>query len=347
MNIDSLVRPNIQKLKPYSSARSLYRSGVFFDANENAFGSSAELRDYSELNRYPDPYSLPLRSALSAYLGVQKENVFVGNGSDEVIDLLIRIFVNPGEAIAIMEPTYGMYRVAGETAGVEVLSYQLDSEFQIPCDVLGKNIPSNTKIIFICSPNNPTGNTIRREDIRNICQRFKGIVAVDEAYIEFASTPSLVSEVKDFENLVVMRTFSKAWGLAGVRVGYATANEKIIEYFDKVKPPYNINRISSALALQALKNGKKMTAMRAEALEARIKLGREFGALGFTVFPSEANFFLAKYPGISKIIKELGKKDGIILRDFGDKPMLENSVRVTVGTPKQNTLLINALKKYL
>jgi len=347
MNINSLVRPNIRKLKPYSSARSLYQSGVFFDANENAFGSAVGIPDCRDINRYPDPYSVDLRKALSEYLDTEKKNVFVGNGSDEVIDLLIRIFVNPNEAIAVMEPTYGMYRVAAETAGVEVVSYSLDKKFQIDLASLWKNLNSNIKIIFLCSPNNPTGNLMRIESIREICTRFSGIVVVDEAYVEFASAPSLIKEIRDLKNLIVIRTLSKAWGLAGLRVGYAVANEEIIEYLDKVKPPYNINRVSSALATRALQNKNAMIRMRKTALEERTKLAQELEALGFIVFPSEGNFLLVKYPGISKIAKDLAKKDGLIIRDFGNRPMLDDCVRITVGTPEQNVLLMNALKKRL
>ncbi len=347
MKIDSLVRPNIRKLKLYSSARSLYQSGVFFDANENAFGSVADLPDYPELNRYPDPYSANLRKALSAYLGVETKNIFVGNGSDEAIDLMIRIFVNPGEAIAIMEPTYGMYRVAADTAGVEVVSYSLDEQFQIDLPSLWKSLNPKVKIIFICSPNNPTGNLMRLESIREICTRFDGIVVVDEAYVEFASTPSLVKEIGTLKNLVVIRTLSKAWGLAGLRIGYAVADEEIIGYLDKVKPPYNVNRISCGVAVQALQNESAMARMRNAALEERAKLAEELAALGFTVFPSDANFLLVRYLGISKIAKDLAEKDALIVRDFGNKPTLQDCVRITVGTPEQNVLLISSLKKRL
>jgi histidinol-phosphate aminotransferase len=347
MNIDLLVRPNIRKLKPYSSARSLYQSGVFFDANENALGSTAELPGYLELNRYPDPCSANLRKALSEYVGVPAKNVFAGNGSDEVIDLLIRIFVNPNEAIAIMEPTYGMYRVAADTAGVGVVSYNLDDEFQIDLASLWKNLNPNIKIIFLCSPNNPTGNLMRREDIREICTRFSGIVVVDEAYIEFASAPSLVKEIRAYPNLIIMRTFSKAWGLAGVRVGYAVANKKTIEYLDKVKPPYNINRISSRIAIGALKNRPAMTQMREVTLKERAGLVEALWALGFKVFPSDANFLLVKYSEISKVARNLAEQDGLIIRDFGNKPMLNDCVRISVGSPEQNALLINSLAKRL
>lgn len=347
MNIDSLVRPNIKKLKPYSSARSLYQSGVFFDANENAFGSSVESLDCRELNRYPDPYSMDLRKALGDYLEVETKNVFVGNGSDEVIDLLIRIFVNSNEAVAIMEPTYGMYRVAADTAGVEVLSSNLNEQFRIDLPSLWKKLKQNVKIIYLCSPNNPTGNLMPLEDVREICTRFNGIVAVDEAYIEFASAPSLVREIGNFDNLIIMRTLSKAWGLAGLRIGYAVANERTIGYLDKVKPPYNLNRVSATLAARALQNEGAMKRMRDTVLKERAKLAAELVILGFTVFPSEANFLLVKFPGISKVAKDLAEQDGLIIRDFGNRSMLGDCVRITVGTLEQNILLIGALKKRL
>jgi histidinol-phosphate aminotransferase len=347
MNIDSLVRTNIKNLKPYGSARSLYQSGVFFDANENAFGSATALLSFEELNRYPDPYAKELRATLSDYLDVNAANIFAGNGSDEAIDLLIRIFVNPGEAIAILEPTYGMYRVSAETAGVEVLAYSLENDFSLDVNTLLGTLPERTKIIFLCSPNNPTGNVLKREDMQTLCKGFNGIVVVDEAYIEFASTPSLVSEVKELESLVVLRTLSKAWGMAGIRVGYAIANENVIAYLNNAKPPYNINRVSQTLAVCAIKNRKEMEQMRSAILTERVNLEKELKALGFFVFPSEANFLLVKYPGIAQVAKTLAQEDSLIIRDFGTKPMLEDCVRITVGTPKQNVNLIRTLKKRL
>lgn len=347
MNINSLVRPNIRRLKPYSSARSLYQSGMFFDANENAFGSSAGLPGYPGLNRYPDPYSSELRKMLADFIRTGTENIFAGNGSDEVIDLLIRVFAGPGDKVAIMEPTYGMYRVAADTAGIGVISLPLDKEFQLDLVQLFRKVSSGVKIIFLCSPNNPTGNLLRAGDVERVCERFDGIVVVDEAYIEFASAPSLAGQVSTFKNLVVLRTLSKAWGLAGIRVGYAVGSEEVIKYLDKVKPPYNVNRISTALAVKALRNKRKMRTMRKSALDERTRLAKDLASLGFTVFPSEANFLLVKYPGISKVAKDLAKEDGIIIRDFGSKPMLRNCVRISVGTRKQNVSLLNALKKRL
>lgn len=346
MDIDSLVRPNIRTLQPYTSARSLYQTGVFFDANENALGSVINAAESTELNRYPDPNSFELRSSLAQFLGVDRKNVFAGNGSDEIIDLLIRLFVNPNEEIVILEPTYGMYKVAANIAGASVKTYLLNSEFQIDLKTLLPQLTTNTKIVFCCSPNNPTGNLLRYTDIEQLCKSFNGIVVVDEAYIEFASSPSWINKVSNLENLVILRTFSKAWGLAGIRVGYAVANETLIQYLDKIKPPYNLNHISSRLALKALAQEDKMLAFRKAILEEREKLAKKLQSMQFAVFPSEANFLLVKYRGASEIAKKLAQR-GIIIRDFAGKPMLADCVRISVATPEQNDLLISSLAKIL
>lgn len=345
MNIDALVRPNIRKLKPYRSARRLYQRGTFFDANENAFGSAAEITGYRGLNRYPDPSSRELRDELAAYLGVDAANVCVTNGSDEAIDLLIRIFVNPDETVAIVEPTYGMYRVAADTAGVGVIPFRFQTDFTLDSEALMKNLPGSAKILFLCSPNNPTGATIPLDDMRKICARFGGIVAVDEAYIEFSSQPSLAGEVAAIKNLVVLRTFSKAWGLAGMRLGYAVASTEIAAYLDKVKPPYNVNRVSQSLALAALRDDSTMKQMLQSMRLEKKQLANELKTLGFEIFPSDTNFLLVKYPEASRMARELAVENGLIVRDFGNTPLLEDCVRITVGTPKENAELISALQK--
>lgn len=345
--INSLVRSNLRNFKPYSSARSLYQKGVFMDANENSLGSVISTEYVSELNRYPDPLSVDLRKALGKFLSISEKNIFVGSGSDEIIDLLIRLFVEQDEEIVVVEPTYGMYRVAAEVAGVNIKSLLLKPDFQLDIPNLLSKINSKTKIIFLCSPNNPTGTLVNLEDVKTICKSFKGIVVVDEAYIEFASKSSLVKEISNIENLVVLRTFSKAWGLAGIRVGYAVAQEEIIEYLNKIKLPYNLNRISSGLAVEALKNYKKMLEFRTVILGERKKLAEKLTDLGFKVFPSEANFLLVNYPNASDIAKKLAVNDGIIIRDFNSKPLLKDCVRISVGSPEQNQLLIKSLIKIL
>lgn len=334
-------------MKPYSSARSLHQSGMFFDANENALGSTVTLEGVPELNRYPDPYSKKLRSALAKFLGIGDENIFAGNGSDEIIDLLIRLFVNPDESVLVVEPTYGMYKVAAETAGVGVETCSLNDNFQIDIPSVFNSTTPQTKLIFCCSPNNPTGNLLRAEDIKELCKKFKGIVVVDEAYIEFASKESLSKRVADFENLVILRTFSKIWGLAGIRVGYAIANEKVIQYLDKIKAPYNINRISSALAVRALAEKETVAEFKDTILKERNRMNKRLTEMGLTVFPSDANFLLVKYPTASNIAKKLAGESALIIREFGNKKLLENCVRISIATPEQNDVLLTAIKKLI
>ncbi|MDR3643220.1 MAG: histidinol-phosphate transaminase [Candidatus Doudnabacteria bacterium] len=345
--ITDLIRSNLRGFKPYSSARSLYQKGVFMDANENSLGSVINESIDNELNRYPDPYSLDLRKALGKFLDVSEKNIFVGNGSDEAIDLLIRLFVEPDEEIIIMEPTYGMYKVAAEVAGVAVKNISLTSDFQVDVPNLLSQINSKTKIIFCCSPNNPTGTLIQPEELEKICGNFRGIVVVDEAYVEFASKPSLIGKISSLENLIILRTFSKAWGLAGIRVGYALAQETAIEYLNKIKPPYNLNRVSSKIAIQALQQYPKMLEFKTLILREREKLALELTKLGFEVFPSEANFLLVRYPNASQIAKKLAEDFGIIVRDFNSKPKLENCIRISTGTPEQNQLLIKNLSSII
>ncbi len=337
------IRKNLINFKAFSSARSLYQSGVLLDANENPYGSVLGTVFGVDLNRYPDPYSLELKEALSKYVDMPIENIFVGNGSDEIIDLLISLFVELDEEIIITEPTYGMYRVSAEVKGIKVKNSTLTSDFQIDTANLISQITPKTKIIFLCSPNNPTGALIRKSEVENLCKNFDGIVVIDEAYIEFASSPSLANMVTQIPNLVVLRTFSKAWGLAGIRVGYALASRGIVEYLEKIKSPYNLNRLSSGLAIQALSQSEKMLAIKDKVLKEREKLAKNLASIGFEVFPSEANFLLVRYPNASKIAKALALDYKIIIRDFGNKPLLLNCLRISVGLPEQNELLIKSL----
>ncbi len=346
MPIDALVRPNIRAMQPYSSARSLHQTGMFFDANENALGSVVTVPKQDDLNRYPDPRSSALRAALATFLGVYQKNIFTGNGSDEVIDLLVRLFVNPDEHIMTLDPTYGLYTIAARIAGVAVESCLLDDEFQIDADAVLRSLTPKTKIIFCCSPNNPTGNLLRVEDIEVIAKQVNGIVVLDEAYVEFSSRPSLVTAVAHMDNVVVLRTFSKAWGLAGIRVGYAVANEQIIQYLDRIRPPYNINRISAGIAVAALAQQETMRTYRQIVLAERERMAERLRGLGVTVFPSEANFLLLRTPGASAIAQHLAAQ-GIIIRDFAGKPRLHDCVRITIATPEQNETLLTALSKLL
>jgi histidinol-phosphate aminotransferase len=345
--ISDLVRPNIRALKPYTCARDLYQKGVLLDANENPFGSVVTLPEDNNLNRYPDPYSKVLKRALAKFLKLTAKNIFVGVGSDEVIDLLMRIFVDQDEEIIIFEPTYGMYRVAAEINGIFAKTCFLTEDFELDLEAFYITATARTKMVFCCSPNSPTGNLLSLEDIEDLCLIFRGIVVVDEAYIEFSSSESIVEKIKQFPNLVVTRTFSKAWGLAGLRVGYAVANEEIIDYLNKVKPPYNLNRISALMATKALKQEKKLWRMRNRIVKERDFLQQNLEKLGLKVLPSEANFLLVKVPNASEIVKTLAEKFGVIVRDFSSKPLLSDSFRVTVGTRKENNIFIQSLTKLL
>ena len=346
-DIEALIRPNIRALKPYRSARQDYLSGVLLDANENAFGSAIAF-DGLDLNRYPDPFQTALRSRLAQMHGVQRENLFAGVGSDEVIDLLLRIFCEPQkDAALILEPTYGMYRVAADVNNVGVDSCLLSDDFQIDMEAVQECTKKNTKIIFCCSPNNPTGNLLNRADILNLCARTSAIIVADEAYADFARSESLTSAVGQFPNLVVLRTLSKAWGLAAIRLGYAIAHPRIISYLMKVKSPYNINILTSTEALKALDNTGHVQRSVAAVVAERERLARELSQFQFVknVYPSDANFLLVRCTDARSMYRQLADR-GIIVRDRSSEPKLENCLRISVGTSEQNTLLLNALKEF-
>ena len=346
IDIDALIRPSIRALKPYRSARQDYLSGVLLDANENAFGSAITFGGL-DLNRYPDPFQTALRSRLAQLHGVQRENIFAGVGSDEVIDLLLRIFCEPqNDAALVLEPTYGMYRVAADVNNVRVDSCLLTDEFQIDVEAAMRCTNENTKIFFCCSPNNPTGNLLNRADILSLCAQTPVIVVADEAYADFAQAESLISAVERFPNLVVLRTLSKAWGLAAIRLGYAIAHPQIISYLMKVKSPYNINILTSTEAMKALDNTEHVKKSVASAAAERQRLVRELSAFRFVknVFPSDANFLLVRCTDARSLYQQLAQR-GIIVRDRSSEPKLENCLRISVGTPEQNDLLLNALKE--
>jgi len=349
MNIKNLVRKNILNLKPYTSARDENSSGILLDANENGFGSTFnEIKDLS-LNRYPDPHQNDLRDLVSEYLDISKENLFFGVGSDEIIDLLIRIFCEPGkDKILIPEPTYGMYKVAADINNVPVVSVLLNDDFQVDGEEINKNFTPNIKIIFLCSPNNPTGNFLGKNDVLNLCKKHNSMIVVDEAYIDFAENFSLINEVKNYPNLVVMRTFSKAWGLAGARLGYCIANEEIIKLLFKVKAPYNINSLTRYAVKQALKNIELRNSYIKEILDEKEKLKRELLLLPgvLRVFNSDANFLLAKFTDAKTVLKKLAERK-IIIRDRGTQPKLENCLRISVGAKEENEILLKALKEIL
>lgn len=344
MDIKSLQRENIKTLKPYSTARDEFKgqASVFLDANENSFGSPLP----ANYNRYPDPLQLDLKEEISKIKGVPIENTFLGNGSDEAIDLLFRAFCNPGkDNVIILPPTYGMYEVSANINDVEIRKVDLLPDFQLDLEKIAENIDANTKMIFICSPNNPTGNSINRQDIETILANFKGLVVIDEAYINFAKQKTFIQELTEYANLVVLQTFSKAWGLAALRLGMAFSSTQVIDILNKVKPPYNINQATQDLALAALANiGQvndwiKLTVVERERLSEALK---ELSIVK-KVYPSDANFILAKATDAAGIYNLLVEK-GIIVRDRSKVTLCEGCLRITVGTVEENNQLITILK---
>jgi histidinol-phosphate aminotransferase len=342
MSVHHLVRENILRLTPYSSARSEYKGAaeVFLDANESPFDTG--------LNRYPDPLQWKLKEKIGVMKGVSKEQIFLGNGSDEVIDLLIRIFCRPGEDhLVILPPTYGMYKVAADIAGVEVREIPLTARFQPDVDAILSDADHRSKILFLCSPNNPTGNSFEKEHIDRLVREFPGIVLVDEAYIDFSSRESCLSLLLQNPRLVVMQTLSKAWGLAGLRLGMAFASEEIIELFNRVKPPYNINQLTQEQALLALGKVKQKDEWVRSILGQRAALQQSLAGLDFVqvVHPSDANFLLVRMDDPEGVYRYLvGEK--IIVRDRSNVRLCEGCLRITVGTPAENDRLFRALLRF-
>ncbi len=346
-NLDKITRNNIKSLQAYSSARSEFKGkeGVFLDANENAYGSPLQIN----YNRYPDPLQLDLKDKLSKIKGLPIQNIFLGNGSDEAIDILFRAFCEPGkDNIIICPPTYGMYEVSANINDVAIKKVPLTSEtYQLNTNEIVKAIDNNTKLIFICCPNNPTGNGVKWNDIKMILENFSGIVVIDEAYINFAKYRSLIPELLNYPNLVILQTLSKAWGLAGIRIGMAFASEPIIDLFNKIKPPYNINSVSQKLAIDALDNITKVNDWIKETVSERDILMSEIEKLPFItkVYPSDANFFLIKTSNPLALYNYL-LSNKIIVRDRSKVELCEGCLRITVGTKDENVQLLNALNKY-
>ncbi|NPA37688.1 MAG: histidinol-phosphate transaminase [Chlorobi bacterium] len=339
--LKQLLRPNIASLKPYSSARDEFSGAdaVFFDANENPFNAP--------YNRYPDPYQKKLKEKIAALKGVKPDNIFLGNGSDEAIDLLFRAFSVPGkDNVVSIDPTYGMYQVAADINDVEVKKVLLKPDFSLDVEALLSAADGNTKMIFICSPNNPTANSFSYEDMEAILQGFGGIVVVDEAYIDFAPEKTLLSKLEEYPNLVVLQTFSKAWGVAAIRLGMAFASEEIIAVLSKIKYPYNINILTQEKALELLENEKEKQKWVEQILAERERLVRELkkNPLVKNIYPSDANFILITVDEPEKIYNRLVEQ-GIIIRDRSKVAMCEGCLRITVGTQEENDKLIEELKK--
>ncbi|MDP4173051.1 MAG: histidinol-phosphate transaminase [Bacteroidota bacterium] len=349
MKIEDLVRKNILALKPYTCARDIYSDGILLDANENSLGSTAEGFDSLQLNRYPDPHQVDLKQAVGKYLSVDAKNLFFGVGSDEIIDLLIRIFCNPAkDAIMILDPTYGMYKVAADVNDVESISVNLDENFQIDFQAVQNSYKDNVKIIFTCSPNNPTGNLIRKQDLLKLCNDYNSIVVVDEAYVDFSGDNSLIGEVNNYPNLVILRTFSKAWGLAGVRLGFTIANESIISFLFKIKAPYNVNSLTRSAVLNAIANFEQKKSFVEQLVLERERIISELKKVPGVekVYRSDANYLLFKCKRASEVQKNMAES-GIVIRDRSSYDMLDNCLRVSVGTVDENNKFLDLLKKEL
>ncbi len=347
--IEKLVRKNILNLKPYTSARDSFLEGILLDANENSLGSIIKDEQNLQLNRYPDPAQNQVREELAKYLNIDKGKLFLGVGSDEIIDLLIRIFCNPGkDSVLIAEPTYGMYKVACNINDVKVLSVPLNRNFQINVKNTLEEVQKNTKMIFLCSPNNPTGNLLNKKSVLKIVKNFNGIVVIDEAYIDFSEDHSFINELENHKNLVIIRTFSKAWGLAGIRAGYSIADKFITDLLFKIKAPYNLNKLTASAILEALSKVKqKNNFVRKLNLE-KDKLVKQLKEIKQVqrVFSSDANFILFKVKGATSVYVKLAS-EGIIIRDRSDQPGLEDCLRVSISTKKENNNFIKKLKKVI
>lgn len=343
--LGNLVRANIKNLTAYSSARKEFSGAaeIFLDANENSFGSPLE----ENYNRYPDPLQTEIKRKIAELQNLNSSEIFIGNGSDEAIDLLFRIFCRPQiDNVLICPPTYGMYQVSAEINDVKVKRANLTMNFELDADAIENESDENTKLLFICSPNNPTGNSFRREDILRIVKTFGGIVVVDEAYIHFSLEKSFVSEINNFSNLVVLQTFSKAWGLAGLRVGLAFANEEIINLFNRVKPPYNVSEIAQQAILRALENKSEADKTIVEIIKEREKLFIELQKLPCVkkVYPSDANFALVKTTDAEKIYNFL-LAEKIVVRNRNNVELCAGCLRITIGTREENNNLLKAISK--
>ena len=343
ISLEQLVRPNIWSLAPYSSARDEYsgkEAHVFLDANENPYNTP--------YNRYPDPLQREVKSALKKVKGVPEEMIFLGNGSDEAIDLAYRVFCNPGrDNVVAIAPTYGMYQVCADINDVEYRTVLLDENFDFQAEKLLAACDANTKIIWICSPNNPTGNSLNRDEILKVIDRFEGIVIVDEAYIDFAQQLSLRQELPSHPNLIILQTMSKAWGSAAIRLGMAFASKEIVDIYNKVKYPYNVNLLTQQQALEMLKDPFEIDKYVKILLTERTRLMQAFQELPICeqIYKTDANFFLARMTDANAIYNYLVDK-GIIVRNRNKIQLCQNCLRVTIGNRTENNELLAALRQY-
>ena len=342
-DVNRLVRESVRKLQPYSSARDEYVSDgsemIFLDANENPFDNG--------VNRYPDPYQRSLKSVLSEQKGLAEQQILLGNGSDEVLDLIYRAFCEPNQDnIVTLPPTYGMYKVLAGINAVENREVLLTRDFEPNVTEILKVADSNSKLLFICSPNNPTGNAFQKKGIKELLESFNGLVVVDEAYIDFSNDESWVNELNQYPNLIVTQTLSKAYGLAGIRLGICYASEEIIGILNKIKPPYNVNQLTQQRALQRVLHQDLVKQEVKQILDEREELIKALKDLEFVtaLYPTDANFVLAKVDDANKRYQQLLEKQ-VVVRNRSTQPLCENTLRFTVGTPEENKKLIAILKE--
>ncbi|MFZ2282842.1 MAG: histidinol-phosphate transaminase [Lutibacter sp.] len=343
-NIQNLVRENVKQMKTYSSARDEFKDFdtakmIFLDANENPFENG--------VNRYPDPQQRTVKSVLSKLKGISESKILLGNGSDEVLDLLFRAFCEPKtDNVITLPPTYGMYGVLANINAVENREVLLSNDFQPQVEKILEAVDENTKIIFLCSPNNPTGNTFSDESVVYLMQNFNGLVVIDEAYIDFSKKESRINEFDEYPNLVITQTLSKAYGMAGIRLGICYASAEIIAVLNKIKPPYNVNELTQQRALKRLLTKNKVRNEIDKILEQREKLMGKLKSISFIeeIYPTEANFIMVKVDDANKRYNELISK-GIVIRNRSTQPLCENCLRLTVGTTSENIKLIKALKE--
>jgi histidinol-phosphate aminotransferase len=343
-NIDlaDLVRPDLRDLKPYSSARDEFSTKeemLFIDANENPFNSN--------LNRYPDPYQTDLKKAVAELKNIQTNQILLGNGSDEIIDLLVRLFCQPyQDHIMILPPTYGMYKVVAALNAVEVKTIDLNDDFQINTEKVLQSLTVNTKLLFICSPNNPTGNLMGHKDIFHLLEDFDGLVIVDEAYQDFSTEVSMLKYLSKYKNLIVMQTFSKAYGLAGARLGMCFADSQIIQYLNKIKPPYNVNALTQEVALEKIQNNYLVQIQIKEILKNRTTLENELKELKWVkkVYPSQANFLLVKVDDANARYNQLLEQK-IVVRNRHNQAGCDNCLRFSIGTEQEIDYLLKTLSQ--
>jgi len=345
--LKNIVRANIKALTPYSSARDEFKgeADIFLDANENSLGSAIKTHS---LNRYPDPLQKKVKAKIGKVKGVNPKNIFLGNGSDEAIDILIRALCNPGkDNIIILPPTYGMYEVAARINDIGIKSVNLTKGFTLDIKDIEKATNKNTKLIFVCSPNNPTGTIADKKEIDKLLKSFNGIVVVDEAYIDFADSQSMLGNIRKYPNLVILQTFSKAWGMAGLRVGMAFASTDIINIMNKIKAPYNVGELAQGFILQALEKKTEVNKMVTTLKRERSKLEQELAKFRFvrTILPSQANFLLVKTSCADKLYDFL-ITNNVVVRNRSTQPLCEGGLRFTIGTPAENRKLLSLLRTF-